>query len=153
MADITAKVVRFYAVAPTVANYAAQNGHGKTCALPVAIIKRLIDQNAKVVEIKEVKDQGEVIGYEEIELTAENYNQDLGGMAVPDDMNVTVDIEAEVAAKHEEDDAKRMAGIAEEIKRQQEESKKKFFPDNTVIEGGGQDPVNPPAENPDIPIP
>ena len=141
MADITAKYVRFQAFAPNVVNSASTVGtQRKLTALPVDVIKRLIDQGARVVEIKEIKDEEteEVTGYEEVVLDDSNYNTDNDGLPVPDDAVITADIDKEVADKHAAEWEAHMAEIGKEIKAEQDKKKEDFFP-TVVVEGGGQD--------------
>ena len=148
MADITAKYVRFVATAPCVTNFMASNGsQRKLTALPVDVIKRLIDQGARVVELKEVKDgtgeDAKVVGYEEVVLDGSNYNKDNGGLPVPDDVIVTVDIDKEVADRHAAEWEAHMTEIGKEIKAEQDEKQKGSSAtqeDEGGTEGGG-DPV------------
>lgn len=158
MADIKEKYVHFVAPAPNVTNYAASNGtQRKLTALPVSIIKKLIGQGAQVFEVKEIKDADKkVIGYEDIPLTKENAGTDLGGIPVPEDAVVVPDIEDETVAKHAAEWEAKLEAIGQEIKKEQDEKQEEFAPDEEepgVITGGGENPVNPPPENPDIPIP
>jgi len=162
MADITAKYVRFQAFAPNVVNGASTVGtQRKLTALPVDVIKRLINQGARVVEIKEIKDgtgeDAKVVGYEEVVLTEENYNTDNGGLEVPDGAIVTVDIDKEVADKHAAEAEAKLEAIGEAIKAEQDKKQEDFFPTG-VIEGGGEGatggpepgtgPIIPPPEGP-----
>jgi hypothetical protein len=152
MADVKEKFVRIEAPAATVANYISQCGNTHVqVAAPVSIIEKLLKQGAKVVEVKEIKDSQtqEVTGYEEIELTLENYKSDNGGMPVPEGVSIPPDIEDEVAAKHAAEAAARLTEIGKEIKKAQDKKQEEFFPTQTEEgedeEGvGGETP--PPAE-------
>jgi hypothetical protein len=139
MADITAKYVRFVAPAPCVTNFMASNGsQRKLTALPVDVIKRLIDQGAKVAEVKEILDEDDnVVGYEDVVLDDSNYNVDNECIAVPEDATVTADIDKEVADKHAAEWEAHMAEIGEAIKKEQDEKQEEFFPTD-VVEGGGE---------------
>lgn len=159
MADITAKYVHFAAPAPCVTNFMASNGtQRKLTALPVDVIKRLIDQGARVAEVKEILDEDDnVVGYEDVVLTEENFDQDNECIAVPEEATVVVDIDKEVADKHAAEAEAKLEAIGEAIKAEQDKKQEEFFPTG-VIEGGGEGatggpepgtgPVIPPPEGP-----
>lgn len=153
MADtITAKSVRIVVPAGVTINYAGQTGDSHRVHylnLPVSIIKKLLERGAKVYEVKDVE-VDHVATIEEVELTLENAETDNGGRAVPADATLTVDVEDEVAEKHAEEAEARMEAIGLEIKAQQEAIAKEAL-GTTTVEGGGEDPVVPPAPGPDLP--
>lgn len=148
------KWVRLDADAPCVENGIACNGKPfKMSALEVTTIKSLIDQGARVYEVKEVKEGTKVVGYEDVLLTKENYDQDNGCLPVPEGETVTPDLDKQLEEKHAAEWEAHLAKIGQEIKAEQDEMQKEFLPTETEeVEVDGKDPVEPPADNPQIPL-
>jgi hypothetical protein len=146
------KWVRLDADAPCVENGIACNGKPyKMSALEVTTIKSLIDQGARVYEVKEVKEGTEVVGYEDVLLTEENYDQDNSCLPVPENETIIPDLDKQLEEKHAAEWEAHLAEIGQEIKAEQDEKQKEFFP-TTEIEGEGEGATNPPADNPQIPL-
>ena len=139
MAEITAKYVKVQAPVPTVVNQMAANGtYYKPVALPVDMIKRLLEQNAVVKEVisEEDEDTGETT-VTEVALTLDDYTADNGG-TIPEGVTVVTDIDAEIEAAHEEEAEAKLVELGEAIKAKQEETAQEFLGTDTIT-GGGQD--------------
>lgn len=122
MAEITAKFVRTLAPGGATLNFTGITGNShKAVAMPLTLIKKALDRGVKVYELIEVKDEDEnVIGYEDLELTAENYASDNGGKKVTASNNVVPDVEKEREDTHAAEFAERLAEKGLEIKAKQE---------------------------------
>lgn len=140
MAEITAKFVRTLAPGGATLNFTGITGNShKAVAMPLTLIKKALDRGVKVYELIENKDDdGNVTGYDEVELTAENYDADNGGKAVTASNNIVPDVEKEREDIHAAEKAERLAEKGLEIKARQEELAAKNAPE-TEEEGSGDD--------------
>ena len=122
MAKITAKFVRTLAPGGATLNFTGITGNShKAVAMPLTLIKKALDRGVKVYELIEIKDEdNEVIGYEDLELTEENYASDNGGKEVTASNNIVPDVEKEREDIHAAEMAERLAEKGLEIKERQE---------------------------------
>ena len=102
------KWVRVWSPGGVVINYQGQTGLSKPMALPVAIIKKYLEQKAIVEEIKEDETT--------LRLTLDNYNTDNGGLAVEDTVIFPEDIEGIHTAARVAKQQARIDKIGEEYK-------------------------------------
>jgi rhamnose utilization protein RhaD (predicted bifunctional aldolase and dehydrogenase) len=102
------KWVRVWSPGGVVINFQGQTGLSKPMALPVAIIKKYLEQKSIVEEIKDDETT--------LRLTLENYNTDNGGKAVEDTVIFPADIEKIHADAREAEQQARIDRIEKEYK-------------------------------------